>query len=421
VLAGTTLLACVALILPFATGDSLATRAHMNDSAEPGEPLWVSQYDGPEESYDSAAALSVRPDGSSVFVTGMSDGGGATNLDYATVAYSGASGAQLWASRYNGSANGNDIAKALGVAPDGSTVFTTGSSYGGAATGDDYSTVAYDAATGHELWAARYNGAGNGYDVANAVGVAPDGSTVFTTGSSNGGAATGNDYSTVAHDAATGVELWAAQYDGPANGYDVATALSVSPDSSTLFVTGYSSAENLRFDYATVAYDAATGHELWASLYDGPGSSFDSAVALAIRPDGSAVFVTGSSPGSGTIGYDYATVAYDAVTGVEVWAARYNAPQTGSDSAYGLAVGPDGSTVFVTGSSYSFATATDITTVAYDASSGTEQWASRSHDIGNDVGVALGVSPTGSAVYVTGSRQTELDGRTDYATIAYET
>src|SRR5581483_9849183 len=63
---------------------------------------------------------------------------------------------QLWASRYNGPGNNGDYAEALGVSPDGSEVFVAGSSTP-RGSGPQATTVAYDAATGAELWVQRYN------------------------------------------------------------------------------------------------------------------------------------------------------------------------------------------------------------------------------------------------------------------------
>jgi WD40 repeat protein len=188
-----------------------------------------------------------------VFVTGYSPGAG-TGYDYLTIAYDVAIGAALWARRYNGPANDFDYAYAVATSPDGSRVFVTG--YGvGAGTGSDYATIAYDAATGAVLWARRYHGPGDESDVAYSVAASPDGSRVFVTGQSFGGTGTGGDYATIAYDAATGAELWTARYNGPSNGEDYAYAVAASPDGSKVFVTGYSGRASSS-DYVTIAYEA---------------------------------------------------------------------------------------------------------------------------------------------------------------------
>ena len=97
----------------------------------------------------------------------------------------------------------------------------------------------------------------------------------------------------------------------------------------------------------------------WGAFYDGPRSGLDLANAMAVSPDGSRVYVTGSSHGTKTSNSDYATVAYDAASGRQVWVARYNGPGNGNDFAGGLAVSPDGARVFVTGYSFDLSTSYD--------------------------------------------------------------
>jgi WD40 repeat protein len=286
----------------FVTGYSAYDYATVAYDAATGKQVWVERWNGPFGSYDSASALAVSPDGSTVFVTGSSDDPGNDGFfDYATVAYDAATGTQSWEMLYYDTSDA--FATGLGVSPDGSTVFVTGYSRGSTGIGD-YVTVAYHAATGNQAWATHYDGPAQGADVAKALGVSLDGSTVFVTGGSNG--SKGHpDYATVAYDTATGTQVWAKRYGGRRP--DTANALGVSPDGSTVFVTGQSKGSN-RYDYATVAYDATTGTQMWVKRYDGPAHGDDSANALGVNPDGSTLFVTGGSAGS--TGYDFATIAY---------------------------------------------------------------------------------------------------------------
>ena len=126
-----------------------------------------------------------------------------------------APGAQLWVARYNGPGNDGDSASSLAVSPGGTRVFVTGTSYGGRRTHDDYATIAYNAVTGRQLWASRYNGPANLYDAAHSVAVSPGGARVYVTGDSSGRTATGYDYATVADNAATGARLWASPLQRP--------------------------------------------------------------------------------------------------------------------------------------------------------------------------------------------------------------
>ena len=198
----------------------------------------------------------------------------------------------------------------VAVSPGGTRVFVTGTSQG-ARSGQDYATVAYNAATGARLWAQRYNGPANGGDQASSLAVSPGGTRVFVTGTSQG-ARSGQDYATVAYSAATGARLWIRRYNGPVNGGDSASSVAVSPGGTRVFVTGGSQGAGSAFalDYATVAYSAATGARLWVQRYNGPANSIDLATSLAVSPGGTRVFVTGMSVGGRATGFDYATVAY---------------------------------------------------------------------------------------------------------------
>src|SRR5207244_480426 len=199
--------------------------------------------------------------------------------------------------------------------------------------------------SGRTLWVARYNGPGSNIDIATSVAISPDGSKVFVTGYA---AVPGfsDDYATLAYDAATGAKLWLKHYDGGGRSVDHASSIAVTRDGSKVFVTGASVAPgSSHSEYGTVAYDSSTGAKLWAMHYAGSGGVVDYASCIAVSPDGSKVFVTGTSFGTYT-GYVYTTVDFDASAGAMLWVQRYNGPKNDADLGYSDAVSPDGSKVF---------------------------------------------------------------------------
>src|SRR5205809_6949408 len=141
----------VLLAVTVVAGSPVAATPHSGE-------LWIARYDGPDQGWDKALAMVTSPDGSKVFVTGYSNGSG---KDFTTIVYDTSAGDPLLLQRF--ARPDDDQANAIAVSPDGSKVFVTGFSHQ-RANGDDYLTVAYDAASGTPLWLKRFNGKGNDYD-----------------------------------------------------------------------------------------------------------------------------------------------------------------------------------------------------------------------------------------------------------------
>jgi outer membrane protein assembly factor BamB len=364
-------------------------------AASTGTELWAQRQH--QDAWLVILDMAVSPDGSMLYVTGIAS---RATYDFETVAYRASTGEPLWVRTYDGTGHGSDVPSGLAVSPDGSTVFVTGNSWSGAAYLDDV-TIAYDAASGAGLWIRRYEGPGHHTDSPVAVAVSPDGSDVFVTGFSDTTFEYSSNYTTIAYRAQSGRQLWVAEYDGPAALADRPWGMVVTPDSSTLVVTGESpGADGL--DFATVAYATGTGAQRWVARYDGPSAGADQGLDIDVAPDGSSVYVSGESDGaSGHV--DIATVAYATSDGTQRWVTRYTGPGIGEDEPADIAVSPDGTTVFVTGSSPAAGTTyLDDVTIAYRAAGGSQSWvrryAPRTTGFGRES--VLMVAPDGATLYV---------------------
>src|SRR3989338_2761057 len=345
---------------------------------------WISHYGMPGDTTD----LGVSPDGNKVYAVAVNRGPD-LSYDWDTRAYEAFTGEELWATRLNKPSS--DFPSALAVSPDGIRIFVGGSIAG------DFTIVTYHSVTGEELWTAPYSGLASLL----AIVVSPDGSKVFATGTTRTA-----DYITVAYDSVTGDNLWTVSYNGSGGYIDDATALDISQDGKIVFVTGRSFGVTGEFDYATVAYGTNTGAQLWVSRYY-PMSESDTAVTIKASPDGNKIFVAGSSGGMGT-SWDYATIAYDATTGAQIWASRYNGYLNSSDEVRALTISPDGAKVFATGSSVTADNTRDYVTIAYDANTGLQLLLNVYGDIAtDDVALDIGINPDGVLVYVTGIVSTQ--------------
>jgi hypothetical protein len=257
--------------------------------------------------------------------------------------------------------------------------------------------VAYDARDGSQLWRTPYAGIGVGKpDVPKAVALSPDGDRLYVTGESGAASDYDADYATVAYSltgANAGQQLWEQRYDGiGAHLSDRAADVAVDVDGRVI-VTGDSlrtnTVSNIAMDYATVAYDGVTGEQLWASRYSGPaGSGLHFGTTVAASPAARVAVVSGQSDGGGR-DYDWATLAYDTATGAQRWVQRLSTPQIQLEFATDSAISPDGSTAVLTGVSggnnptgYRDFNRSPGITVGYRLADGALQWSAR--DYGND-------------------------------------
>ena len=455
-----------------------------------GAPLWSATYDGPAHDDDFAAAIVVDAAGD-VIVTGVSLGIG-TGRDYATLKYSGATGSLMWSGLAQGVvrydfALGFDEPKDVAVDSVGD-VFVTGGSNGGFATlkysgasgailwtgfpdgaallsggaanaiavdaaGDvvvtggfqvganngAYATLKYSGSTGAPLWAglpngaALYDGSLFGLEAANDVGIDAFGDVIVTGGSE--GIGTGQDFATVKYLGASGAIAWtgltdgAARYTRPApvqvNGKDVAYAVAIDA-AGDVVVTGESAGEGTDQDFVTLKYIGTTGAIAWTGLpagaarYDYNGTP-DFSLSLALNSVGD-VAVTGYS-GGGFMGglNDYATVKYLGSTGALAWsglpggAARYDSA-LGPDQAFAVAF-DDEDDLRVAGTR----AFDDFGVLRYDGASGSQTWFAREATANGKpdrlpTSRALAVDASGNT-YVAGCR---LNEDSDFLTEKYD-
>jgi sugar lactone lactonase YvrE len=443
-----------------------ATASHARPSAVPGGTrLWVQRFTGRTGRTAFGSGVAASPDGSVVYVTGTT-GQQLTGKAraYTTVAYSAATGAMLWQVHFQGANShfpfgGFDSRLPfIKVSPDGSTVFVVG------AIKDNvnfYLILAYNAHTGAQLWTAEPVQAASAFLAqGQPVAVSPDSGTVYVTGTPRG---EGPDaYRTVALSAATGAPAWVANTSFPPLFRHQATAIAASPDGSAVFVTGQNGTValnastgatlwqdnyKLRWNRSpnavavsdsgmvyvsggaqigghgaalTIAYNAATGARVWRAIYEGPGDRTGGSRSLVLSPDGSKLFVIASLfRADGT--QEFNTLGYDAATGTRLWSAVYAGPPKLNAIPDAVAVSPTGSAVFVTGF-VDTSSGVLYATVGYDAATGAPLWQARMPGLSgaSTIPLSLTVSPDGSRVFVTGaSSQNPVWGPSEYLTVAY--
>jgi hypothetical protein len=307
---------------------------------------------------------------------------------------------QIWAARYNGTANFTDVGNKL-VVDDSANVYVTGYTVPVSGTGAHIVTIKYNS-SGVQQWAQTYTGGGNDN---RGESLAVDNSgNVYVTGRAN----VGNPACVTLKYNSSGVQQWAKIYNQLTNStaehgvgivldntgniyvacqsnrfavikYNSAgdslwvnrsygqypTAISMD-NFSNVYVCGFMDTANHYFDYLTVKFNSS-GVIQWTKSYNGPGQTFaadDRAYSIAVDNNLN-VYVTGESLNLNNT-TSYCTIKYN-TDGVQKWVQRYSHPANNLNRAYSVAVDLSGN-VFVTGTIN-----TDYVTVKYD-STGNQLW-----------------------------------------------
>lgn len=298
-----------------------------------------------------------------------------------------------WAALYNGPSSGNDERPEMLLDGQGN-VYLVGLSRG-VGTSTDITAVKYDA-NGNQLWAARFNGTGNGDDIPYNAEL-DAGGNLYVTGTTwrkynfNPGG-TEYDYVTMKFDPA-GNRLWTRYYDGNrANDIPYDLALDAS---GNVYVTGgsqYSGYNNFLVDRATTVKYDAQGGELWVRTYDTTDRWGATGSGVAVDAQGN-VYVAGNvkvaTVNANTTDHNILTLKYDAA-GALVWAVQHDTPITHGgedfDNAERIHVNDRG--VYVQGSSIPDGNSYDVLMLKYDAAGGgllaSSFWSGPDRDDPND-------------------------------------
>jgi outer membrane protein assembly factor BamB len=432
----------------------LSSTASVASTSAGGTQRWESAFGqtGSADSYDVA----VSPDGSTVFVTGTDEAGPRGPMR--TLAYDAADGELLWSKAYGSSslpASGSSIT----VSPDGSRVFAAGlvcSSCPGRL--ERWLVVAYDAASGEQVWERRrdlpqitrdiavtpngamllVNSSGYGGNVSalststgevtwsrdmvehtdsdDAVAVSPDSSTAYLSATEFEADCSGSDgsFRTWALDVGDGSVRWSTttlpdqdQLCGQAQ----STALS--SDGSRVVAAGR------RFDggpagSVVVSYDAISGERL-STVELGDVDSLGEEGGVILDRTGSVAYLAGNA--DRTSGDLLVTTGVDLTTGERLWTTHYDSGRSADPEAVRLA--PDQSTVYVAGEAVVWCwldcptaspTRGEALLLAYDPETGAQRWVMRRQDDGVS---AMAAGADGTAVYLAGSFTSALSSARD--------
>lgn len=327
------------------------------------------------------------------------------NYDMLVAKYN-SSGILQWKWQYDGPGNGDDIAIGLCLDPNNDLYIT------GNATNDS----SIDAATIHLnrygtfMWAALYDGPGNGFDSGADVYFANG--DVYTSGCSYN--ANGNsDILTIKYNN-NGVQQWANLYDYNAQLNDA--GVKITYYSGYLHISSLVQTDTTSYRCGVITYN--TSGTLVGTKFSTSTSTGIDQVNDMVTDLWGYIYIAGAVPVAGQ-GYNYDIIKLNSNLGVE-WERTYNSASSLDDVATGIKVDDLGN-VYVTGYTTTSTEGKNITTIKYN-SSGTQQWAEHYNNDdadGDDAATTMEMNTDGN-IFVGGYTMSESN-LLDFITIKYDT
>jgi outer membrane protein assembly factor BamB len=305
-------------------------------------------------------AVATSADGALVFVA----------ADGTDLAYEAATGSLRWAAP-NGT-SGAVGAQDIGMSPSGGLVVTAGSTSvpdPRQVLSEEMVVTAHDPATGRQAWQVRQRSADGGSYAASRVAVTD--SRVFVAGQRSAS----HELVVLAVDARTGRTTWLADHAPTSADPVEPIAVVATPDGERVFVTAMSWKDRPHVQWVTVAYDGATGEQLWVAHH----RDVDSAAqpnGMVLHPGGDLLYVTGWGRQDRTLGasFGFLTIAYDTSNGRPVWSAGSSSASGSDDLAWSVDVDPDGRHLYVAG--YTGGATAGYRVEAREARTGKTLWSS---------------------------------------------
>lgn len=309
-----------------------------------GDTLWTRNWDGGVSGDDEAKDMVIDGNGN-IYITGISDEDPTllTNNDFITVKYD-ANGAYQWAVPYNGNGGADDKAYAIALDNSGN-VLVTGKTWNG--TDYDIQTQKYAIANGAETSFATYTSA-LGDDIPEKIAIDQSGNIIIAAVSDrDNSGSTNRDYLTVKYNS-SGVQQWEQLYNGAATGDDDLLAMTTDA-TGNIYVSGSSDLDSTgtdKLDFVTLKYNPSGAVE-WVKNYNGAANGDDVALAIAVDAGGY-VYVTGQSDEGTTLQKNNnATTIIYSPTGQETDTISFNGQANQTDASSAILV--NNNSLFVAG------------------------------------------------------------------------